>query len=550
MLHLDPITSPLSMPIQPLSRWRPHANTINAIVVLPDGDHVVTSDEDGRLLVSSLTQAKVVYDLSGHYGPVNTMALTPNGRYLITGSDDTTVRVWDIRSWETVHTLRGHSGFIRSVAANDSIIVSGAEDKLINVWDLESGECKKQFTGHEEDVWAVAISPDGTRLASSSLDNALWIRDINEGRIVHRLIEGGDIVVKLGGSLYQSIPNTRGGHESAVKRLIFVDSDMLLSCAEEIIRWDLKDGARSYEVIAKHVLPINDMALHPADNLLAFASGSVMVYDYKMGERRYVLSDTDAQQRVLSFIPRRTRIAAGTRDGELVVWSIDTAPPIESGVHSTYVYHSGITCTVDGAVLAVTIDGHNGMRLWNVADGTLVKAVDQYPCIAGKFFTFSPSGRTLITSFGENLLVWDTITGNLRHSLRFTDKKRPELISGALILNEKKALVGTKGNLAIWDLTGEGTPEVFDGITSDVETIATTSDQRLVYTIGSFAPKDADDGISLNSVNHLQCWNIPGRKLVWDQPAAKKTDGIIGMPLHFCCIAISPDNRQIGRAHV
>ena len=49
-------------------------------------------------------------------------------------------------------------------------------DKTVRLWDLATGDCARTLTGHAEEVIGVAFSPDGTLLATGSIDETarLW----------------------------------------------------------------------------------------------------------------------------------------------------------------------------------------------------------------------------------------------------------------------------------------------------------------------------------------------------------------------------------------
>ena len=57
----------------------------------------------------------------------------------------------------------------------DTLLASGSRDDKIILWNLETQEVIHTISEHEDDVWAVAFSPDGTRLASGGGDTvSLW----------------------------------------------------------------------------------------------------------------------------------------------------------------------------------------------------------------------------------------------------------------------------------------------------------------------------------------------------------------------------------------
>ncbi|HEV3259110.1 MAG TPA: hypothetical protein VG013_19715 [Gemmataceae bacterium] len=74
--------------------------------------------------------------------------------------------------------LGGHTAVVTSVAltADGTTLASGSYDATIKLWDLAT--CKETATlrGHAAGVYSVAFSPDGRRLASGSHDDTarLW----------------------------------------------------------------------------------------------------------------------------------------------------------------------------------------------------------------------------------------------------------------------------------------------------------------------------------------------------------------------------------------
>ena len=55
---------------------------------------------------------------------------------------DNTVKLWNIESKTEIATLKGHSNYIYTVAfnPNGSILASGSMDKTIKLWNVETKE--------------------------------------------------------------------------------------------------------------------------------------------------------------------------------------------------------------------------------------------------------------------------------------------------------------------------------------------------------------------------------------------------------------------------
>ena len=71
--------------------------------------------------------------------------------------------------------LEGHTDELRSVAwsPDGSQLASGSIDKTVKIWNANTGRVSRTLTEHDGAVTSVAWSPDGTQLASGSLDDTV-----------------------------------------------------------------------------------------------------------------------------------------------------------------------------------------------------------------------------------------------------------------------------------------------------------------------------------------------------------------------------------------
>src|SRR5262249_17849329 len=107
------------------------------------------------------------------------------GRELL---DDTNACPLDLRdfSWGFYYrlckrerlTLVGHGSgvFALALTADGSTLASGGVDSTVRIWEVASGRTTATLRGHSGPVAAVAFSPDGKTLASGSQDSRviLW----------------------------------------------------------------------------------------------------------------------------------------------------------------------------------------------------------------------------------------------------------------------------------------------------------------------------------------------------------------------------------------
>jgi cytochrome c len=124
-------------------------------------------------LASGLAQAQ----LRGHGGPVRALAISPDGTQAVSGSFDTSAIRWSLTRNAAEQVLRFHDGAVNAVVLlRDGRIATSGEDARIAIWRPGEPQPVTVLTGHEAPVVALAVSPDGTTLASASWDHTarLW----------------------------------------------------------------------------------------------------------------------------------------------------------------------------------------------------------------------------------------------------------------------------------------------------------------------------------------------------------------------------------------
>lgn len=77
-------------------------------------------------------------------------------------------------------------------AEPNDFIVTGSLDDTVKVWNLKDNrlELRQQLAGHSLGVVSVAVSNDGTKIASSSLDSGLCIWRTDSGQLLNQTALG------------------------------------------------------------------------------------------------------------------------------------------------------------------------------------------------------------------------------------------------------------------------------------------------------------------------------------------------------------------------
>ncbi len=159
---------------------------IKTVVISADGNTIVSGGEDSLIKVWNRRSGQLERTFEGHEEEINSIALSGNGNTIVSGSGDRTIRIWNRSTGQLERTIEGHEEGIKAVAisADGNTVVSGGQDKKVKIWDWRSGQLRKSMKGHEEEVRSVAISPDGRTIVSGGGDKTIKIWDAS-GNLKH-----------------------------------------------------------------------------------------------------------------------------------------------------------------------------------------------------------------------------------------------------------------------------------------------------------------------------------------------------------------------------
>jgi WD domain, G-beta repeat len=147
-----------------------HKDEIWGVAFSPDGNLCASASTDKTMRVWETSTGNPVRVFSGHTDWVRGVYFFPDKARILTASDDKTLRIWDLKDGNTLKQMFGHNNFINSlsVSRDGKRAVTGSVDMTVRVWDLDKAQEIAKFTLPQE-VWAVAISPDGRTVASATV---------------------------------------------------------------------------------------------------------------------------------------------------------------------------------------------------------------------------------------------------------------------------------------------------------------------------------------------------------------------------------------------
>ncbi|XP_046918975.2 guanine nucleotide-binding protein subunit beta-5 [Dermatophagoides farinae] len=159
----------------------------------PSGNFIACGGLDNKVTVYPLTYSDE--DISSKKKSVGThtsymsCCLFPGSdQQILTGSGDSTCSLWDVECATLIQSFHGHSGDVMSIDLSPSemsnTFVSAGCDRQALIWDLRSGQCVQSFEGHDADINCVKYFPSGDAIITGSDDATCRLFDLRADREV------------------------------------------------------------------------------------------------------------------------------------------------------------------------------------------------------------------------------------------------------------------------------------------------------------------------------------------------------------------------------
>ena len=202
-------------------------------------------------------------------GLITSLAFNPSDQTLVSGSYDSAVRIWQQGSAAPlkIFTVPGFSTlYAVAVSPDGKRLAVGTEQREITVWDLETATQNGTLLGHTNSVYSLAFSPDGSLLASGSRDNSIRFWDMETMQPVGEPLMG-----------------------EIADGLAFSPDGKLLAAGsrDDLVRvWDVNTRQLYREPFEGHTDEVNSVAFSPDSQLLASGSDdeTVRLWDIATGQ--------------------------------------------------------------------------------------------------------------------------------------------------------------------------------------------------------------------------------------------------------------------------
>ena len=408
------------------------------IKLSPDSTRVVASTSIGIWIYDAQTSEVVSLFTESQIGKQDGfLSKTPPGALtfsvdasIIATAHGNSIYVWDTFTGNAFAMLNEHPDSINAIAlsSDGTKLATAGGDWVVRLWEVSTGKYINSLTGHPSAVNAVAFSPDGKILASAGSTLRLW--DTDTGELLHAgsrdlgsidllafssngktLATGGgwDHTVHLWNVNTGRFLTDLTGHAGKIRDIAFSPdgTTVITAGSDQTMRlWDVNTGTEEKN------LPTPDDAINPH-----VAANQIL----KLLDQGILPKERDDVHSV-KFSKDGTQLISVSSDGSLHLWNVDTgryqlSSPL--GAHTDWVRTLAFSPDSKNLVSDNAVEAR--ARVWNAETFAQHAILTPPQDVIG--LTFSPDFKKLAGRvFLSGIQVWDAVTKEHLFALEGVDR--------------------------------------------------------------------------------------------------------------------------------
>ncbi len=400
-----------------------------------------------------------------------------------------------------------HIGSVRACAVTPDgrRVISASLDGTLKIWGLDAGRVLATWQSLAGSVNGCAVTPDGRRVVSAFFNGTLKVWDLDAGRVLATFQGHADEVTAC-----VVTPDGR--------RVISASADQTLKV------WEFDTG-RVLATLDGHANWVRACAVAPDGRRAISASHdhTLRIWDLDAGRALATLDGHEDWVTACAVTPDGRRVISASHDHTLRVWDLDTAR-----VLATLRDHAdgvrACTVTSDGRRV-VSASNDRTLKVWDLDAGRVLTTIDGHGDRVNAC-TVTPDGRHVVSASDDHTVkVWSLETNR-------------DLTAFGGHADRVNVCAVTPDGVRVVSASDDGTLKVWDLETGRI--VATLHD----YTNWARACTVTPDGRRVVSSSYN------GMLKVWDLNSGRVLATLHGHAAFVTACAVAPDGRRMVAAFV
>ena len=314
-------------------------------------------------------------------GSVNAASVSNDRRHLATAGESAAY-LWDYESGTVRHRLDSHRTMVYAIAfsPDSTRLVTGARFGSVAIWSVNTGRELSMFRAHETDITSIQFSQDGKRFVTASADNTAAIWSTESGEMLQR--------VRVPGTQINQAALTPDG-----KQLVTADHNP----TRNIRIWDAASGAPILELGEHEGGTLSLAFLEDGTLVTAGMDRKVRLWNLATGESLRTLDGARDGVRFLVPIPGSTLLAAGSMDRTVTVFDWTTG----NALHVWQIESPNSLERIPGTETLLSSATDHWVRELDPKTGLTLRAFSGHTTSVTTDVGFSPDGQFVISSGNE-----------------------------------------------------------------------------------------------------------------------------------------------------